>query len=650
MTCGSRARRVSSACWLTMVWLLAAGAVAPVPGQPLAAPASLAAPATRPWPPRVDLDPVTPPSPDLADFLERDGRWLGSQAAWRLTVPAPADCTAVLAWLQRAEQQRQRVTADTATVRGRLPARGQRSLLAELRDRWLARGYLDAAVALRPTPPGAVALLWVSPGPLDRLAAFEVAGDPFAERDRLLDSWLPRPGEVFQPRQYQEQVRGLVGECAELGFPFPAWLTGEVQRDPDQALVTIKATLVPGPRAAVGPQSSTLPPGRASRFVVRAAGVASGRPFRESDLARGLERLQARDLYARVDAPLVHLTTARDTVGIQWRVQPREHRNRVALILGLSRRAEGGTRLSGQVDLDLPDLAGTGRRLTARWDDDGADRARFGFSYLEPLILGTPLDTDVSLESEVLQDQYTRFRLDNRWRMSVVALWGVEVGLGWDRSTYPDGSIERTSRKRGRVAVLHHRGDLSRSGWSALLAVETASRSTALRIDPEEAGVPGVSSDLGAQDSQRLLEADLAGEWWVSPTVSLAGRASFRQIETDQRPVPLPEQYRFGGANSLRGYREDEFRGETAAWGGLEVRLGSARRSRVYTFVDVGYFEFSVQDPETQVVSPRDGTELGYGLGLRTAVAAGRIDLAVGFPGNVTFDTAKLHVSLVGAF
>jgi hypothetical protein len=41
---------------------------------------------------------------------------------------------------------------------------------------------------------------------------------------------------------------------------------------------------------------------------------------------------------------------------------------------------------------------------------------------------------------------------------------------------------------------------------------------------------------------------------------------------------------------------------------------------------------------------------LGFGVGLRTAMAAGLIDLAVGFPGNITFDTAKLHVSLVGAF
>lgn len=641
MTCGSRAPRGSDRSgWLLALLVgLAAGPVT-VCGQD----------AATPWPPRVILDADEPTTGLLADFAARDQQWLSRQPAWRLTLPAADDSVAVLTFLRLAERSAAAAADSVDEVGGGRPAHGQRSLLAELRDRWLDRGYLDVTVAVDSTAGQSAPAVTVTSGRRYRLAALVVAGDQFPERSRVLAAWLPRPGEVFQPRRYREQVEGVIAECAELGFPFPAWLTREVVRDAERAEVTVNATLIPGPRTVIGPQSSTLPPGRASRFVVRAAGVGSGQPFRESDLARGVERLQARDLYARVDPPLVHLTTSVDTVGIQWRVQPRERRNRVAVVLGLSRNDEDGSRLSGQVDIDLPDLAGTGRRLAARWHDDGGQRSRFGFSYLEPLIFGTPLDTDLALENEVLQDQYTRFRVDNRWRMSVVALWGLEVGLGWDRSTYPTGDIERTSRTRARVAVLHNRGDPAVSGWSALLAVESASRSTALRVVPDDPDELTPGSDLGRQSSQRLLEGDLEGEWWWSPTVSLAGRASLRQIDTDQKPVPLPEQYRFGGANSLRGFREEEFRGETAAWGGVEVRLGRARRSRVYTFVDVGYSEWSVQDPQTREVTRRDVNELGFGAGLRTAMAAGVVDLAVGFPGGIDFETAKLHVSLVGAF
>lgn len=632
MICASRAPRASSrlvVLILTLAVLLGAGRT------------SWAQSAA--WPPPLRLPEGA--APVLQTHAQDDRRWLGTQPSWRLVAPAVADSASVLSWLRRQEALG-RAEGDTARVRGQQPARGRRPLLAELRDRWLARGYLDVRIQVGP---GAAAIE-VAPGALYRLATLDVTGDEFPERERLLTAWLPRPDDVFRPEAFREQVQGLVAECAELGYPFPTWLTRSVQRDSLAATVSIEASLLPGPRAVVGRQSTTLPPGRASRFVIRAAGVASGRPFREADLQRGVQRLLARDLYARVDEPLVHLTTARDTVGIRWRVQPREDRNRIAVVVGLSRKQEGGTRLSGQVELDFPDLAGTGRRLSARWNDDGDETARFGFSYLEPLIMGTPLDTEVALESEVLTDQYNRFSLDNLWRMSVVALWGVEVGLGWDRSTYPEGEIERTSRTRARVALLHNRGDRTRSGWSAMLAVESASHSTSLRLPDDAEDGSLNTSELGRESTQRLLEADLAGEWWLSRTLSLAGRSSFRQIDTDELPVALPEQYRFGGATTVRGYREDEFRGETAAWGGVELRLGAARRSRVYTFVDVGYFEFSVQDPETDALSRNDGTNVGFGLGLRTRAAPGRIDLAVGFPGDVTFDTAKLHVSLVGAF
>ncbi|MBD3220532.1 BamA/TamA family outer membrane protein [bacterium] len=635
MICGSRARHASEA--LVAGWLVLA--LAGVVGAQ-----ALAEEGT--WPPRLTV--VGDDSPALAARLQADRAWLASQPSWRLAAPDSTSGETLLSWVRRAARGRP-AGLDTATVGGLRPVRGHRSLLAELRDRWLARGHLDASVSLADTSRTDPRIA-IDPGPRYVWGELTVGGDPFPQRAALLETWLPRPGDAFDLRRYHEAAEAIVAGCAELGHPFPTWLTQDVTRDPASGTVAVTASLLPGPRAVVGPQSTNLPEGRGARFLVRAAGVRSGARFRESDLARGVERLLARDLYARVDPPLVHLTTARDTVGIQWRVEPYDRRNRVAIVLGLSRKDDGGTRLSGEVDIDLPNLAGTGRRLSARWSDDGQERSRFGFSYLEPLILGTPLDTDITLDSEVVDDGYNRFRFDNRWRLSVVALWGVEVGIGWDRSTYPTGDLERTSRTRGRVAILHGRGDRSRSGWSADLAIETASRSSTLRAEEDDEGDDAATSDLGRQETQRLLEADVAGEVWLSPTMSLAARASFRQIDADTRPVPLPEQYRFGGASTLRGYREDEFRGETAAWGGVEWRLGRFQRSRVYTFVDVGYFEFSVRDPESDAVTTTDGTELGFGLGLRTASAPGQIDLAVGFPGSVSFETAKLHVSLVGSF
>jgi hypothetical protein len=642
------------------------------------------------WPPALALAGPDRADPALQDHLASDRQWLAEQRATPLLAPAAADTAALRAWLQRAGRARDgaagaaggaggqrggNAAADTTGPPGAsraaadaAPYGGHRDVLARLRDRWLERGHLGVSLAVSAGSAGNAGnagnagedprapRVTVTPGPVYTLAAISVGGDPFDGRGAILRSQLPRAGDAFRPPRYAAAAGRVVAACAERGFPFPVWLTRAVTLDHAAATVTVEAVLLPGPRAVVGPQDASLASRRAARFTVRAAGVPSGSRFRESDLARGRDRLLARDLYARVDAPLVHVTSARDTVGILWRVEPLDRPNRLGVVLGLSQQEEGGSRLSGQVDLELPNLAGTGRSLRAGWSDDGQQRATFGFEYHEPLVLGSPLDTDLALRSEVQQDVYNRFTVTSNWQLPVVAFWGLEAGVGWDRTTYPAGDLERSRRLRGRLAVLHARGDRTRSGWSGTFAVETARRRTTLRGEAAgEADGDAATDDLGREDTQRLLEVDLAGELWLRRALSLAARASFRQLETDARPAPLDELYRFGGATTLRGYREDQFRGETAAWGGVEVRLGRPLRARVYTFLDVGYFERSrreetVADGAEAPVTTTSDTRVGFGLGLLTAAAAGRLNLAVGFPGDVDFATAKLHVSLLGSF
>ena len=153
--------------------------------------------------------------------------------------------------------------------------------------------------------------------------------------------------------------------------------------------------------------------------------------------------------------------------------------------------------------------------------------------------------------------------------------------------------------------------------------------------------------------SQRIISGDLSTEWWVSSTVSIFSRGSYRQLSGGENDVPLSEQFQFGGAATLRGYREDEFHGSQAAWGGLEVRIGKAGGSRLYTFYDLGYFEFSALDPlpgDAEHRSLQKGWPRGYGLGILARTPGGDISLAVGFPGTVDFDLAKLHVTLMESF
>ena len=76
--------------------------------------------------------------------------------------------------------------------------------------------------------------------------------------------------------------------------------------------------------------------------------------------------------------------------------------------------------------------------------------------------------------------------------------------------------------------------------------------------------------------------------------------------------------------------------------------IGRPRRGQAYAFVDLGWVQ------ETLFVDERKTTRehllQGFGLGLRSPLAIGSIDLALGFAEELSFETGKLHIALIQSF
>jgi outer membrane protein insertion porin family len=101
----------------------------------------------------------------------------------------------------------------------------------------------------------------------------------------------------------------------------------------------------------------------------------------------------------------------------------------------------------------------------------------------------------------------------------------------------------------------------------------------------------------------------------------------------------------YGGARTLRGYREDQFRGDQVLLVSLEYRIGDPRTGRLYGFVDAGGHR---RKRDGEAVSEQ--LHIGYGLGLRAAMSSGLFDLAFGIGEERSFSEIKVHVSLQQRF
>ncbi|HTO92807.1 MAG TPA: BamA/TamA family outer membrane protein, partial [Bacteroidota bacterium] len=119
-----------------------------------------------------------------------------------------------------------------------------------------------------------------------------------------------------------------------------------------------------------------------------------------------------------------------------------------------------------------------------------------------------------------------------------------------------------------------------------------------------------------------------------------------REIRTGE--VQPGEMYQFGGANTLRGYRENQFMGAEIAWANTEYRFILARRTFLFSFLDTGYYD-RPGDDLLGVASAR-AFKYGYGIGVRLETPLGIMGVSLALGQGDTFATAKIHVGIINDF
>jgi outer membrane protein insertion porin family len=127
-----------------------------------------------------------------------------------------------------------------------------------------------------------------------------------------------------------------------------------------------------------------------------------------------------------------------------------------------------------------------------------------------------------------------------------------------------------------------------------------------------------------------------------------------RLVTSSEQVVPLPDQFRLGGATTLRGYREEQFRGSRVAWSNIEYRYLLSRRSRAFLFFDFGYYYRIERSPSENETEPQflkiEEFKPAWGLGVRVDTPLGIVGVDYGLGEGDALTNGKVHVSLVNSF
>ena len=131
---------------------------------------------------------------------------------------------------------------------------------------------------------------------------------------------------------------------------------------------------------------------------------------------------------------------------------------------------------------------------------------------------------------------------------------------------------------------------------------------------------------------------------FVRQIVALAAHG--RDIEGGR--IEEGEMFRFGGTNSVRGYRENQFLASRVVWLNNEYRFLLARRTFFFGFVDAAYYLRPADD--IHAIRQSEAFKFGYGFGIRLDTSLGNLGVSFALGQGDSISNGKIHFGLINEF
>lgn len=465
-------------------------------------------------------------------------------------------------------------------------------------------------------------------GPQVTLGSLRIEGAeevPVAELRELMDT---REGDRLDPRRLEADVQALLDRYEAVGHPLVQIRVTETRIDtasPPRLQVTLQVDEGPSLwlKGIEIPDDARTSAG----LVARLANLQIGEPLTDYDPEAIQKALQESPFFESVAPPTLAVT---EEGGATLRVPLEESApGSFDLVLGYlpPSQTRGDGQLVGSGHLLLEHLFGGGRRLDLTLDRRPGQTSIFDLSLSDPYIFGLPFHLTATFRGEQRDSTYgeRRYGLDA----------GYQFGEGFELS----GSLSREVVKPGQAGT-RIRDDRQRIPRSRTLFYGVGIRYVSLdrRVNPRRGLRIDVALEQGrkrrsfrqitaegdtTRERQSLRQERLRGTvraflpLFDRQVLALGGDGAVLR----SRDYDRSDLFRFGGAQSLRGYDEDRFLGNVTARGLVEYRLQLDRQSYAYAFGDLGY----VARPVLGEASATTDWHPGYGLGLQLQTAIGRI-------------------------
>lgn len=527
------------------------------------------------------------------------------------------------------------------------PERLQQDLVT-LRDRYQVAGYFNAAATISrllfsEDSASVDIAIDIAEGKQTVLGSLQFLGMTEQESRDLSTVRDSRIGEGLDTKALEADLNALLNGYDNRGFALAACRIDSVSIRPgdevDSADVFVRVEA--GPKLTIDEVRVEGNTETRTDVVLRETRLQAGEPFHPGRVSAIRTRLARLNIFSRVSEPELYMRGSRG--GLLIRVQEGSTNTFDGIIGYLPERTAGeGGYVTGMVTVAMRNLFGTGRKMNLLWQKEDRNTQDLSVGYTEPWLFGLPLNAGGEFKQRRQDTTYVRHTGSVRAELMVSDEFSLSA-LGGSENVIPSSdtlanAVPRSSTLTiGAEALYDTRNDLYNPTEGARYRAD---------YHYGRKSLSGVSADTTGSSTVQRFGLDLEVYLSVFSRQVVALALHGRQVQGGN--IDESEMFRFGGANTLRGYRESQLVGSRIAWTNVEYRLLLARRSFLYGFIDAGYY-FRPGDAARSLPGA-EALQYGYGIGTRFDTPLGNLGVSFALGKGDSFAQGKIHVGIINEF
>jgi len=472
------------------------------------------------------------------------------------------------------------------------------------------------------------------------------------------DSLIPgmRSLEFSEGNPYEEiEIQSIFGEILDelekKGYPFAKIVVNslglEISPDSSSSSVQLNVTLEPNLKAVISKIEIEGNENTSADVILREIKVKSGDIFYPENNRLLTSRLNRLRFFEPVPDPEFYFNEGKE--GILKITVKETNTNNFDGIVGYippAQNEETGY-LTGLVNINMRNLFGTGRNFSFKWQQLDRNSQELDLRYLEPFLFGLPLNISPRLyqrkQDTVYVDRFVEVTADYQTgeNFSFSATFASQsiIPTLFEKPVF---TVYNSSILTGGVGLRYDTRDDPVSPVSGINFFSSFSISNKKINGPAEFITPNQVLQVNLKKIN--FDFDLFLELFNRNIVALG--VSVREIQGDF--IEESDYFKLGGNSTLRGYREEQFRGNRVAWSNIEYRYLISRRSYLFAFFDSGYY--LVNGDESKKIVETSAFKNGYGFGMSFETGIGLLSVSYALASGEGFSDGKIHFGIINQF